>query len=208
MRAKVREVVRAGADIIKVFQTGWARPHHGSLDVAFTREELAALVEESHTLGRKVASHAVGGPGLRMSIEAGVDTIEHGSYLDEDPELLRMMADKGIFFVPTFTVFIFHREVGTPEAQLEAAAFRQRHIESVQKALVAGVKVVAGTDAGGWEHGNNAKELECLVEAGNDAHAGHRGGHRLGGGMLRAGKDVGTVEAGKLADLVAVDGDP
>ena len=122
VRAKVREVVRVGADLVKVFQTGWARPHHGSLDVAFNRDELAALVSESHIHGRKVASHAVGGPGLRMSIEAGVDSIEHGSYLNEDPDLLRMMADKGIFFVPTFVVFIFHREVGTPEAQAEATS--------------------------------------------------------------------------------------
>ena len=86
---QVREVLRVGADFVKVFQTGWGRPHHGSLDVAFNRDELAALVNEAHTHGKRVASHAVGGPGLRMSIEEGVDTIEHGSYLDEDPDLLR-----------------------------------------------------------------------------------------------------------------------
>ena len=208
VRAKVREVVRAGADLIKVFQTGWGRPHHGSLDVAFTREELAALVEESHVLGRKVASHAVGGPGLRMSIEEGVDTIEHGSYLNEDPDLLKMMADKGTFFVPTFTVFNFHREVGTPEARYEAAHFRQQHVDSLQKALDAGVKVVAGTDAGGWEHGNNSKELECLVEAGMTPMQALVAGTGWAAECCGLEKDVGTVEAGKLADLVAVEGDP
>ena len=93
---------------------------HGSKDIAYTREELDALVSESHIHGKKVASYAVGGAGLRMSIESGVDTIEHGSYLDEDPDLLKMMADKGIFFVPTFAVFTFHATIGTPQAQIEA----------------------------------------------------------------------------------------
>ena len=208
VRAKVREVVRVGADLVKVFQTGWARPHHGSLDVAFNRDELAALVSESHIHGRKVASHALGGPGLRMSIEAGVDSIEHGSYLNEDPDLLRMMADKGIFFVPTFVVFVFHREVGTPEAQAEAGDFRQHHVESVQKALAAGVKVVAGTDAGGWVHGNNAQELECLVDAGMTPMQALVAATGWAAECCGLEKQVGTVQKGKFADLVVVDGDP
>ena len=208
VRAKVREVLRVGADFVKVFQTGWGRPHHGSLDVAFNRDELAALVNEAHTHGKRVASHAVGGPGLRMSIEEGVDTIEHGSYLDEDPDLLRMMADKGIFFVPTFVVFIFHREMGTPEAQTEASDFRHHHVESVQKALAAGVKVVAGTDAGGWVHGNNAQELECLVEAGMTPMQALVAGTGWAAECCGLEKEVGTVQVGKVADLIVVDGDP
>ena len=159
VRAKVREMVQVGADLIKVFQTGFGRPYHGSKDVAFGRDELEALVSEAHIHGKNVASHAIGGPGLRMSIEVGVDTIEHGSYLDDDPDLIRMMADKGIYFVPTLTVFNFHRQHGTPHAQVDSGDFFQHHIESVQKALAAGVKVVAGTDAGGWVHGNNSLEL-------------------------------------------------
>lgn len=208
VRAKVREMVRVGADLIKVFQTGWGQPTHGSKDIAYTREELDALVSEARIHGKKVASHAVGGAGLRMSIEAGVDSIEHGSYLAEDPELLNMMADKGIFFVPTFAVFTFHATVGTPHAQFEARDFRQRHIESVQKALVAGVKVVAGTDAGGWEHGNNAQELECLVEAGMTPMQALVAGTGWAAECCGLEKQVGTVEAGKFADLVVVDGDP
>ena len=208
VRAKVREMVRVGADLIKVFQTGWGRPTHGSKDIAYTREELDALVSESHIHGKKVASHAVGGSGLRMSIEAGVDTIEHGSYLDEDPELLKMMADKGICFVPTFTVFTFHATVGTPHAQLEANDFKRHHVESLQKALTAGVKVVAGTDAGGWVHGNNAQELECLVDAGMTPMQALVAGTGWAAEACGLEKDVGTVQAGKFADLVAVDGDP
>lgn len=208
VRAKVRELVRVGADFIKVFQTGFGRPLHRAKDLAYGRDELDALVSESHIHGKKVASHAVGGPGLRMSIEAGVDTIEHGSYLNQDPDLLNMMAGEGIFFVPTFTVFNFHRTEGSPTAQEECQDFRQDHVESLQRALTAGVKVVAGTDAGGWGHPNNALELECLVEAGMTPMQALVAGTGWAAECCGLEKDVGTVERGKLADLVVVDGDP
>ena len=208
VRAKVREMVRVGADLIKVFQTGWGRATHGSKDIAYTREELDALVSEAHIHGKKVASHAVGGAGLRMSVESGVDTIEHGSYLDEDPELLKMMADKGTFFVPTFVVFTFHATVGSPHAQLEANDFKRHHVESLQKALTAGVKVVAGTDAGGWVHGNNAQELECLVEAGMTPMQALVAGTGWAAEACGLEKETGTVQVGKFADLVVVDGNP
>ena len=208
VRAVVREIVRVGADFIKVFQTGWGRPYHGSRDVAYGRDELQALVTEARAMGKKVASHAVGGPGLRMSIEAGVDSIEHGSYLAEDPELLRMMADKGIFLVPTFTVFLFHAERGTPTAQLEAKDFHNIHVESVQRAMEAGVKVVAGTDAGGWVHGNNAQELQCLVESGLTPMQALVAATGWAAECLGLEKDIGTIQEGKAADLVVVDGDP
>ncbi len=208
VRAKVRELVRVGADFIKVFQTGFGRPLHKSKDIAYSREELDALVSESHNHGRKVASHAVGGAGLRMSIEAGVDTIEHGSYLNQDPDLLNMMAGEGIFFVPTFTVFNLHRTQGNPTAQEESRDFRQGHVESMQLALKAGVKVVAGTDAGGWGHGNNAEELECLVAAGMTPMQALVAGTGWASECCGLEKDVGTVERGKFADLVLVNGDP
>ena len=197
VRAKVRELVRVGADLVKVFQTGFGRPHHGSKDVAYSRNELDALVSEAHTHGKKVASHAVGGPGLRMSVEAGVDTIEHGSYLDEDPDLLKMMADTGMYFVPTLTVFKFHRQEGTPHAQVESRDFLHHHIESVQKALAAGVKVVAGTDAGGWFHGNNAVELQYLVEAGMTPMQALLAGTGWAAGCCGLAKETGTLEVGK-----------
>ncbi|MCI0797343.1 MAG: amidohydrolase family protein [Chloroflexi bacterium] len=208
VRAKVREVVRVGADLVKVFQTGWARPHHGSKDVAFNRVELKALVSEAHIHGKKVASHAIGGAGLRMSVEEGVDTIEHGSYLDEDPDLIKMMADHGTFLVPTLTVFNFHREMGTPEAQIEAHDFRHHHVESVQKAMAAGVRVVAGTDAGGWVHGNNAQELQCLVEAGMTPMEALMAATGWAAECCGLEREIGTVQRGKVADLIVVDGDP
>ena len=176
MRAKVREMVGAGADVIKTATTGGASSTAGlgPKDVLFERAELDALVDEAHKRGRRVMCHALGGPGLRMAIEVGVDSIEHGSYLDEDPELLEMMARKGIVFTPTYGVYTFHAVHGTPHGRARAAALREHHVKSLRMALEHGVTVTAGTDEGGWEHGNNAHELTCLVEAGMDADAGYR----------------------------------
>src|SRR5204862_4113752 len=99
VREIVRKMVRAGADVIKCATTGGAssRPGHGPRDAAFTREEMLVLVDEAHALGRKVMCHALGGPGLRLAIEAGADSIEHGCYLAEEPELIAMMAERGTF---------------------------------------------------------------------------------------------------------------
>ena len=208
VRAAVRENVRVGADLIKVFQTGFGNPTHGDSDNAYSLEELKALVDESHAQGRRVACHAIGGPGLRTSVEAGVDSIEHGCYLDLEPDLLKMMADQNTYLAPTLTVFTFHEVRGNPVAQAESQAFKHHHLETVQKALAAGVKVVAGTDAGGWEHGNNSKELELLVAAGMTPMQALMAGTSWAAGCLGLEDSLGTVEAGKLADIVVVDGDP
>ena len=210
MRAIVREMVRAGADVIKTATTGGASSSAGlgPKDVLGTREELDALIDEAHGLGRRVMCHALGGPGLRMAIEAGVNSIEHGSYLDEDPELLPMMAAKDIYFIPTFSVYIHHGAKGTPHGRARAAELREHHVKSLQLALESGVKVVAGTDEGGWVHGNNAHEISCLVAAGMEpmraivAATGHAAQ------CLGLDADVGSVVAGKKADLILVEGDP
>jgi imidazolonepropionase-like amidohydrolase len=206
----VRTMVRAGADVIKCATTGGAssRPGHGPKDAAFNRDEMRALVDEAHALGRRVMCHALGGPGLRLAIEVGVDSIEHGCYLDEDPELLPMMAEKGIYFVPTFTVYAFHRERSTPHVQARGRALQSHHVNSLRRALEVGVKVVAGTDAGGHEHGNNAQELQCLVEAGMSPMQALQAATVDAAACLGLDQDVGTVAAGKVADLVVVQGDP
>ena len=206
----VRTMVRAGADVIKCATTGGAssRPGHGPKDAAFNRDEMRALVDEAHALGRRVMCHALGGPGLRLAIEVGVDSIEHGCYLDEDPELLPMMAEKGIYFVPTFTVYAFHRERSAPHVQARGRALQSHHVNSLRRALEVGVKVVAGTDAGGHEHGNNAQELQCLVEAGMSPMQALQAATADAAACLGLEQDVGTVAAGKVADLVVVQGDP
>jgi len=210
VRTVVRTMVRAGADVIKCATTGGAssRPGHGPKDPAFNLDEMQALVEESHTLGRRVMCHALGGPGLRTAIEAGVDSIEHGCYLDEDPELLSMMADRGIFFVPTFTVYVFHREQGPAHVRARGRDLQSHHIDSLQRALAAGVKVVAGTDAGGHRHNINARELQYLVEAGMTPMQAIQAATGWAAQCLGLEQEVGTIQPGRLADLVVVDGDP
>ena len=208
IRAVVRENARAGADLIKVFQTGFGNPRHRDSDAGYRLDELKTLVAESHAQGRKVACHAVGGPGLRTAVEAGVDSIEHGSYLDLDPDLLLMMADNNITLVPTLTVFTFHAAQGNPIAQQEARAFRHHHVETVQQALRHGVRVTAGTDAGGWVHGNNAQELELLVDAGMTPMQALLAGTSEAAACCGLEDRLGKVEPGKCADLVVVDGDP
>jgi imidazolonepropionase-like amidohydrolase len=210
VRTIVRTMVRAGADVIKCATTGGAssRPGHGPKDSAFNLDEMKALVDEAHALGRRVMCHALGGPGLRTAIEAGVDSIEHGCYLDEDPELITMMAEKGIFFVPTFTVYVFHREVSPPHVRARGRDLESHHIESLHRALDAGVKVGAGTDAGGHQHYINARELQCLVEAGMSPMRALQAATGWAAECLGIERHVGTIQPGKLADLVVVEGDP
>ena len=153
--------------------------------------------------------HAIGGPGLRLAVEAGADSIEHGSYLDEDPDLLPMMAEKGTFFVPTLTVYAFHRKAPEPHFSARAQAMYTHQTESIQKALELGVRVVAGTDAGGYKHYINAQELQWLVEHGGMTNAqAIVSATGWGAECLGLEKDIGTVEPGKLADLVVIEGDP
>src|ERR1700730_8025839 len=168
VRPVVRRMVRAGADVIKCATTGGAssRPGHGPRDGAFNLDEMQALTEEAHALDRRGMCHALGGRGLHVALAAGVDSIEHGCYLDGDPELLDMMAERGIFFVPTFAVYEYHRKSALPHVRERAHHLQEHHAESLRRAFAAGVKIAAGTDAGGHGHPSNAMEIECLVKAG------------------------------------------
>jgi len=210
VRAVVRRVVRAGADVIKCATTGGAssRPGHGPMDGAFNLDEMQALVEEAHALDRRVICHALGGRGLRIAIEAGVDSIDHGCYLDEEPELLDRMAQNGIFFVPTFTVYDFHRKSPLPHVRERARDLEEHHVASLRRALAAGVKIAAGTDAGGHGHPPNAIEIACLVRAGMAPLQALRAATGWAGECIGRGDELGTIETGKLADLIVVDGDP
>jgi len=210
VRPVVRRIVRAGADVIKCATTGGAssRPGHGPLDGAFNLDEMQALTEEAHALDRRVMCHALGGRGLRSAIEAGVDSIEHGCYLDEEPELLDMMAQRAIFFVPTFAVYEYHRKSALPHVRERAHHLQEHHVTSLRRAFAAGVKIAAGTDAGGHGHPSNAMEIECLVKAGLTPLQALRAATGWAAECLGLERDIGTVEKGKLADLVVVAGDP
>ncbi len=210
VRPVVRRVVRAGADVIKCATTGGAssRPGHGPHDGAFNFDEMQALVEEAHALDRRVICHALGGRGLRIAVEAGVDSIDHGCYLDETPDLLDMMAARGIFFVPTFAVYDYHRKSPQPHVRERAKALEEHHIASLRAALAAGVKIAAGTDAGGHGHPNNAIDIACLVRAGMKPVEALRAATGWAAECIGRGEDLGTIEEGKLADIVVVAGDP
>jgi imidazolonepropionase-like amidohydrolase len=209
-RQKVREMVRAGADVIKTATTGGvSTPRRGPLDLEYTRTEIDAIVDEARLLGKRVMCHALGAPGIRVAVEAGVHSIEHGSYIDEDPDVIRMMADQGTFYVPTFMVYRYHgSERAAPFMQKRAQAMREHHIRSVQEVMKHGVRVAMGTDAGGYVHGQNAMELQLLVEAGMSPMEAIVASTKTAAECLEMEKEVGTLEPGKLADLLVVAGDP
>ena len=210
MRAKVREMIRAGADVIKTAVNGWGRPTRGlgPKDQIMTREELDALVDEAHVMGRKVMCHVLGGTGLRMAVEAGVDSIEHGSYLNQDPELLDMMARTGIYFAPTFSVFFYHAERGSPHESARALDFREHHAESHAVGPGGGSAGGCRVRRGAFVHGNNAHELTCLVERGMKPMDAIQAATGRAAQCLGLENSIGSVEAGLKADLILVEGDP
>src|SRR2546430_8121010 len=185
-----------------------ARGRAGPRDGAFNLDEMQALVDEAHALDRRVMCHALGGRGLDIAIDAGVDSIEHGCYLDEAPRHLEHRAERGIFFVPTLLVYESHRKSPQPHVRERAQVLLEHHAESIRRALAIGVKVVAGTDAGGHGHPANAGELECLVKSGMTPMQALQAATGWAAGCLGWGEELGTVAPGKPGDLVAVQGDP
>ena len=210
VRAIVRELVRVGADVIKFATTGGAssRQGHGPKDIAFGPDEVKALVDEARSQEKYTMCHAVGGPGLRMCIEAGVGSVEHGCYLAEDPDLLKIMADKNTFLTPTFEVYEFHSTISAPHIQERAKVLMQIHEESTHLALSAGVKVVSGTDAGGFVHGDNAREIELMVDRGLTNMQAIQSATGWAAECIGQEKNFGTVRSGLYADFLVIDGDP
>ena len=210
VRSMVREMVRVGADVIKFATTGGAssRQGHGPKDIAFGPDEVKALVDEAAAQGKLTMCHALGGPGLRMCVEAGVGSVEHGCYLADDPDLLKMMADNNTFFTPTWEVYEFHSTISAPHVKARAEALFHTHSDSLHKAVEAGAKVTAGTDAGGFVHGDNAREIELMVERGLTPMQAIQTATGWAAECIGLGKEIGTVEKGKQADLLAVAGDP
>ena len=209
-RQAVREQISHGADWIKVYSDRAYRVREdGVLDdiPTFTLEELRAIVDEAHRERHKVASHAMALNGVHNSVEAGVDTIEHGNYIADGD--LKTMAARGIYYVPT----IF---VGEYVAQGRAAAgapvwvkMIQIHEETFRRAMKAGVKIAFGTDAGGFDWKvNPAKEFASMVKFGMTPAQAIRAATVTAAELLGMQDSLGTLEEGKLADIVAVPGDP
>jgi imidazolonepropionase-like amidohydrolase len=172
----------------------------------FTREEVEAIVDEAHMAGVQVTCHAVGGPGVLMAVRAGVDTIEHGGWLDE--ETVAEMARRGTWYVPTFAVYRWHGTIGPEFKQVRARAMREHHLASFARALRAGVRIAMGTDIGGYGYGDNPLELQLLVEAGMTPAQAIEASTRRSAECMRLEAEIGTLEPGKRADLLVVDGDP
>ncbi len=210
VRSIVREMVRVGADVIKFATTGGAssRQGHGPRDIAFGPDEVQALVDEAAAHGKLTMCHALGGPGLRMAVQGGVGSVEHGCYLADDPDLLKMMADNNTFFTPTFEVYEFHSTISAPHVKARAEALFHTHQESLHRAVEAGAKITAGTDAGGFVHGDNAREIELMVERGLTPMQAIQTATGWAAECIGLGQEIGTVEKGKQADLLAVAGDP
>jgi imidazolonepropionase-like amidohydrolase len=212
-RKAVRQRYKEGADLIKITATGGVLSLAKSPDAPQFRDaELAAIVETANDYGLPVAAHAHGTEGIKRAVRAGVTTIEHGTRADD--EAFRLMKEHGTYLVPTLSagryvgdkakVEGFYPEVVRPKA----AAIGAEVTGMVQRALKAGVRIAFGTDAGVFPHGENAKEFLYLVEAGMTPMAAIQAATREAAKALRADKDLGTVTAGKLADLVATRRDP
>lgn len=209
-RQAVREQISHGADWIKVYsdRSYWVRDD-GVLDdiPTFTMDELRAIVDEAHRERRKVASHAMALNGVHNSVEAGVDSIEHGNYITDAD--LKTMAARGIFYVPTIYVGEY---VAQGRAATGATVWPKMiaiHEDTFRRAMKAGVKIAFGTDAGGFDWKiDPAKEFSSMVEFGMTPAQAIRSATSSASELLGTQKELGTIETGKLADIVAVPGDP
>jgi imidazolonepropionase-like amidohydrolase len=206
MIAEVRREVKHGTDWIKVYATGpmrYVNPETLEPLSQFSEEDLRAVVEEARRWGKDVAAHAYGGEGAKNAIRAGVRSIEHGMLLDD--EGIDLLVKKGTWWCPTLSVYI-------PDSKEEDTELRRRivahHKEVFQKAMRKGVKIVFGTDVGAFEHGTSARELRRMVDYGMSPLDVIRTATVRGAELLRMEKLIGTVEPGKYADVIAVDGDP
>ncbi|HEY8167448.1 MAG TPA: amidohydrolase family protein [Candidatus Limnocylindrales bacterium] len=213
MRRRVREVIRAGADQVKVCTSGGVLsprddPRHGH----FRDAELAVLVEEATAAGIPVMAHAQGAPGIKAAVRAGIRSIEHGIFLDD--EAIGMMLERGTWLVPTLSAPQGVLDAEAAGAAIPAAALRKAHevIEihraAVRKAIEAGVKVAMGTDSGVTPHGQNLRELALMVDCGMTPLDAMLATTRSAAELVGVADDRGSIEKGKRADLVVVDGDP
>jgi imidazolonepropionase-like amidohydrolase len=211
-RRAVREQLSFGTDWVKVYANtgGIHTTPDGYIESPpnWTKEELAAVVTEAHARGAKVAAHATSDTGTRMAVEAGVDSIEHGTSIR--PELAREMARKGIFLSPTLTVTAYVAEPRAREGRAIWAEIPKSQARSFENCRKAGVKIAFGTDAGGfpWTEINQAREFEHEVRLGMSPIEAIRSATTVAAELLGTSGRAGVVAAGAWADLVAVPGDP
>jgi imidazolonepropionase-like amidohydrolase len=206
-RKAVREQFNYGADLIKVYGTDRYRflPDGTEVSVAdFSREEMEAITDEARLKGIKVACHAYDGPGLHYCIDAGVASIEHGIQLDD--EAIRKMVAKGIYLVPTLSVYCCALEKGDLAMSGGKTSRMAIHEVSFKKALAAHVKIAFGTDAGPFPHGTQAVEFEWMTRYGMTPLQAIQAATINAADLMGWADQIGAIEPGKFADLIAVDG--
>jgi imidazolonepropionase-like amidohydrolase len=210
-RKAAREQLKAGADNIKLMATGGGMSPGPGTVAQLTIEEMQAAVEEAEKWGKTTAAHAIGTEGIVNALKAGVRTIEHGTFLDE--EGIELLLKKGAYLVPTLAAFKtikYGKEAGVPEYTIEKVRyFATAHYANLKKAIQAGVKVVTGTDAGTPfnYHGESAYELECLVANGLSPMQAIHAATRVAAEALKL-QNIGVLGIGKVADFIAVEGNP
>jgi imidazolonepropionase-like amidohydrolase len=212
IRHTIRAQVKYSVDVIKIMSTGGVLSKGDNPGAPqYTLEELKAAADEAHMAGRKIASHAHGAEGLKRAIIAGIDSIEHASLVDD--EGISLAKQHGTYFVMDVynDDYLLGKAIdfGLPKENIEKEKMVGRlQRENFQKAFRAGVKMAFGTDAGVYPHGDNAKQFAVMVRFGMNPAQAIRAATFNAADLLGRSKDVGTIEAGKFADIIAVDGDP
>ncbi|HEY3771086.1 MAG TPA: amidohydrolase family protein [Candidatus Angelobacter sp.] len=212
VQQKVREIIKYGADVIKICATGGVLSKGDDPRASqYTLEEMKAIVADAHRLGRKVAAHAHGAQGIAWASEAGVDSIEHGTYIDDNG--IKIMKEHGTYLVPTQYLGDWMREnaakIGLPPMYAEKMkAVTSVSRQNLKHAFDAGVKVAFGTDAAVYPHGLNAHEFAVYVQMGMTPIQAIQTATINAADLLGWTDRIGTLEPGKFADIVAVNGDP
>ncbi len=209
---KVREVIKYGADVIKICATGGVLSKGDDPNASqYTLEEMKAIVADAHRLGRRVAAHAHGAEGVRWASEAGVDSIEHGHLMDD--AAIATLKKNGTYLVPTLFLTEYMQQNMERSDIPEFSRKKMRDVsaaaqQNAKKAFAAGVKVAFGTDAAVYPHGLNAGEFHVYVKLGMTPLAAIQTATINAADLLGWSKQVGTLEPGKWADMIAVDGNP
>jgi imidazolonepropionase-like amidohydrolase len=209
----VRQHYKDGADVIKIMPSGGVLDESASADnPQMTLEEIKAVVTAAHDYGFTVAAHAHGAEGIRRAVEGGVDSIEHGTFMDDAD--MQLMKKHGTWYVPTIIAGKYVEEKakipGYYPPQVAAKALRVGPIiqGTAGRAYRAGVKIAFGTDAAVYPHGENAREFKYMVDAGMPPAYALQSATTHAAELLKKSKDLGSIDAGKYADIIAVDGDP
>lgn len=214
VRVAVRKLLRAGADFIKLCSTGGVMsPADEPAHTQFTPEEIAVTVYEARSQGKTCMAHAQGTDGIKNAIRAGVESIEHGIYVDD--EAIDMMKRAGTFLVPTLVAPLWvlrhsERVPGSvlPQSVRKTKLVMEDHKRNIAHAIASGVKVAMGTDSGVGRHGSNAEELQLMVECGMTPMQAIVATTKTASECVHMQQDVGTLEPGKYADILIIDGDP